>query len=158
MVLADQLYRMQHRDLPDDWDRNLPTFPADANGLASRESSAQVLNAIAAQVPWLMGGSADLSPSTKTRLTFDGVTDFSEVDRGGRNFHFGIREHAMASILNGISLCKIRPYGSSFFIFSDYCRPPIRLSSMMELPVIYIFTHDSIGVGEDGPTHKPLEQ
>lgn len=156
--LADQLCKMQHHQLPDDWDSNLPTFAADAKGLAGRDASAKVLNAIAQQVPWLIGGAADLAPSTKTRLTFAGAGDFSEHDRSGRNFHFGIREHAMAAILNGLSLSKVRAYGSGFFIFSDYCRPSIRLSALMEMPVIYIFTHDSIGVGEDGPTHQPVEQ
>ncbi len=156
--LADQLYRMQTRQLPDDWDKNLPEFPADEKGLAGRNASAKVLNAIAQDVPWLIGGSADLAPSTKTRLTFDGAGDFSADDYSGRNFHFGIREHAMGSILNGMSLSKIRPYGSGFFIFSDYARPAIRLSALMEIPTIHIFTHDSIGVGEDGPTHQPVEQ
>jgi len=156
--LADQLYKMQHRQLPDGWETALPTFPADAKGLGGRDASAKVLNAIAQQVPWLIGGAADLAPSTKTRLTFEGAGDFSERDRSGRNFHFGIREHAMAAILNGLSLSKVRPYGSGFFIFSDYCRPSIRLSALMEIPVIYIFTHDSIGVGQDGPTHQPVEQ
>jgi transketolase len=155
---ADQLYKMQHRQLPAGWDSSLPTFPADAQGLAGRDASAKVLNAIAQQIPWLIGGAADLAPSTKTRLTFEGAGDFSERDRGGRNFHFGIREHAMAAILNGLSLSKVRSYGSGFFIFSDYSRPAIRLSALMEIPVIYIFTHDSIGVGEDGPTHQPVEQ
>jgi transketolase len=155
--LADQLYKMQHRALPDGWDRNLPTFPPDPKGLASRDSSGKVLNALAQAVPWLLGGSADLAPSTKTRLTFDSAGDFEAQSPGGRNFHFGIREHAMGAVLNGMSLCKIRPYGSGFLVFSDYCRPTIRLSAIMELPVIYIFTHDSIGVGEDGPTHQPVE-
>jgi len=116
------------------------------------------LNAVAADVPWLIGGSADLSPSTKTRLTTDGAGDFSAENPAGRNLHFGIREHAMAAILNGLSLSKIRPFGSGFLIFSDYARPAIRLSALMEIPVIHIFTHDSIGVGEDGPTHQPVEQ
>lgn len=156
--LADQLYKMQHRQLPDGWDTNLPSFSADAKGLAGRDASATVLNAIAQSVPWLIGGAADLAPSTKTRLTFDGAGDFSADDRSGRNFHFGVREHAMAAILNGLSLSKVRAYGSGFFIFSDYSRPSIRLSALMEIPVIYIFTHDSIGVGEDGPTHQPVEQ
>ncbi|MBW4444997.1 MAG: transketolase [Plectolyngbya sp. WJT66-NPBG17] len=156
--LADQLYKMQHRQLPDGWDHHLPTFTTDVKGLAGRDASAKVLNAIAQNVPWLIGGAADLAPSTKTRLTFDGAGDFSADDRSGRNFHFGIREHAMAAILNGLSLSKVRAYGSGFFIFSDYCRPSIRLSALMEIPVIYIFTHDSIGVGEDGPTHQPVEQ
>lgn len=155
--LADQLYKMQHRQLPDGWDKALPTFPTDAKGVAGRDASAKVLNAIAPLVPWLLGGSADLAPSTKTRLTFEGAGDFSQSDRTGRNFHFGIREHAMGAILNGLSLSKVRPYGSGFLIFSDYCRPAIRLSALMEIPVIYIFTHDSIGVGEDGPTHQPVE-
>ncbi len=156
--LADHLYRMQHRQLPDGWEKALPTFPADAKGVAGRDSSAKVLNAVAQKIPWLLGGSADLAPSTKTRLTFEGAGDFNSTDRGGRNFHFGIREHAMGAILNGLSLTKIRPYGSGFLIFSDYARAPIRLSALMELPVIHIFTHDSIGVGEDGPTHQPVEQ
>ena len=156
--LADELYKMQHRELPNDWDKDLPTFPADEKGVAGRDSSGKVLNALAKNVPWLIGGSADLAPSTKTRLTFDGAGDFSASDRGGRNMHFGIREHAMGAILNGLSLCKVRPYGSGFLIFSDYARPAIRLSSLMELPTIHVFTHDSIGVGEDGPTHQPIEQ
>ena len=156
--LADHLERMQRRELPDGWDKDLPTFPADAKGLASRESNAKVLNAVAKNIPWLIGGAADLAPSTKTRLTFDGAGDFEAEQYGGRNFHFGIREHGMAAICNGMSLSKVRPFGSGFFIFTDYCRPSIRLSAFMELPVIYIFTHDSIGVGEDGPTHQPVEQ
>jgi transketolase len=155
--LADQLYRMQHRQLPDSWDKGLPAFPADPKGVAGREASAKVLNALAKNVPWLIGGSADLAPSTKTRLTFDGAGDFTAENRAGRNFHFGIREHAMGSILNGLSLSKVRPFGSGFLIFSDYARPAIRLSALMEIPVIHIFTHDSIGVGEDGPTHQPIE-
>jgi transketolase len=125
--------------------------------MGGRDSSAKVLNAVAQKVPWLLGGSADLAPSTKTRLTFEGAGDFTPDNHGGRNFHFGIREHAMTSILNGLSLSKIRPYGSGFLIFSDYARNPIRLSALMEIPVINIFTHDSIGVGEDGPTHQPVE-
>ncbi len=156
--LADQMQRMQRRELPEGWDKNLPVFPADPKGVASRDSSAQVLNALAQNVPWLIGGAADLAPSTKTRLTFDGAGDFEAGSYGGRNFHFGIREHAMCSILNGLSLSKIRPFGSGFLIFSDYSRPPMRLAAIMEIPVIYIFTHDSIGVGEDGPTHQPVEQ
>ncbi len=155
---ADQLTRMQHRELPDGWDKNLPTFPADAKGLATRDSSGKVLNVLAQNVPWLMGGSADLYPSTKTRLTFDGAGDFEADNYGGRNFHFGIREHAMGAIVNGMCLSKVRAYGSTFLIFSDYMRAPIRLASIMEIPVIHVFTHDSIGVGEDGPTHQPVEQ
>ena len=156
--LADQLYKMQHRQLPDGWDKDIPSFPPDAKGLAGRAASGQLLNAIAKNVPWIIGGSADLSPSTKTLLTFDGAGNFSAKNYGARNLHFGVREHAMGAILNGLSHCKIRPYGSGFLIFSDYMRAPIRLSALMEIPVIYIFTHDSIGVGEDGPTHQPVEQ
>ncbi len=156
--LADHLYRMQRRELPDSWDEDLPTFPTDSKGIAGREASAKVLNAVAQRVPWLLGGSADLAPSTKTRLNFEKAGDFTAKDYGGRNFHFGVREHAMGAILNGLSLSKVRPYGSGFLIFSDYMRPAIRLSAIMEIPVIYIFTHDSIGVGEDGPTHQPIEQ
>jgi transketolase len=157
-VLADHLQRMQHRELPEGWDKDLPSFPADSKGLASRESSAKVLNAFARNIPWLVGGAADLAPSTKTRLIFEGAGDFEAGQYTGRNFHFGIREHAMCSILNGMSLSKIRPFGSGFLIFSDYSRPPMRLAAIMEIPVIYVFTHDSIGVGEDGPTHQPVEQ
>ncbi len=156
--LADQLYRMQHRQLPAGWDRNLPTFPADAKGMAGRNASGEALSILAQNIPWLIGGSADLAPSTKTRLTFADAGDFTAANHGGRNLHFGIREHAMGAILNGMSLSKMRPYGSTFLIFSDYARPAIRLSALMELPAIYIFTHDSIGVGEDGPTHQPVEQ
>jgi transketolase len=156
--LADQLHRMQNRQLPEGWDRDLPSFPADPKGLASRDSSAKVLNALAKNVPWLMGGSADLAPSTKTRLTSEGMGDLTPDNPGGRNMHFGVREHAMAASLNGLSLSKIRAFGSSFLIFSDYARPSIRLSAIMEIPTIYVFTHDSIGVGEDGPTHQPIEQ
>jgi transketolase len=156
--LADHLERMQRRELPEGWDKDIPVFPADAKGAAGRDASSKVLNAIAKNVPWLIGGSADLAPSTKTRLTFDGAGDFTAHSYGGRNFHFGIREHAMGSIMNGMSLSKVRPFGSGFFIFSDYARPPIRLSAIMEIPTIHIFTHDSIGVGEDGPTHQPIEQ
>src|SRR5438094_8303519 len=149
---------MVRRELPQGWDSGLPVFPADAKGLATRESSSQVLNAVAKNLPWLIGGSADLAPSAKTRLTFDGAGDFSTENPAGRNLHFGIREHAMGAILNGLSLSKIRPFGSGFLIFSDYARAAIRLSALMEIPVIHIFTHDSIGVGEDGPTHQPVEQ
>jgi transketolase len=148
---------MQHRELPAGWDKNLTPYPADAKGAAGRDVSGKILNTLAQNVPWLLGGSADLAPSTKTRLTFEGAGDFTAHDRGGRNFHFGIREHAMGAILNGLALSKIRAYGSGFMIFSDYMRAPIRLSAIMEIPTIYIFTHDSIGVGEDGPTHQPIE-
>jgi transketolase len=157
-ALAEDLNKMLHHALPDGWDKGLPTFPADAKGVATRDSSGKVLNVLAKNVPWLMGGAADLYPSTKTRLTFDGAGEFEAATRGGRNMHFGIREHAMAAISNGMVLCKIRTFASTFFIFTDYCKPAIRLSAIMELPVIYIFTHDSIGVGEDGPTHQPIEQ
>ena len=155
--LADGLYLMQHRQLPERWDQDLPTFPTDAKGLATRVSSGQVLNVVAKRVPWMMGGSADLAPSTKTRLTFEGVGDCSSDHPGGRNLHFGIREHAMGAIVNGMALVKVRAFGSGFLIFSDYARGAIRLSALMELPVIHIFTHDSIAVGEDGPTHQPVE-
>jgi transketolase len=156
--LAKQGYRLLRRELPDGWDSQLPVFRADGKGLATRDASGQALNAIALNVPWMMGGSADLAPSCKTRLTFEGAGDFNAGNPAGRNLHFGIREHAMTAILNGLSLSKVRPFGSGFLIFSDYARPAIRLSALMELPVIHVFTHDSIGVGEDGPTHQPVEQ
>jgi transketolase len=156
--LADHLYRMQHRQLPEGWDSDLPTFPADPKGVAGRAASGQVLNAIARKVPWLIGGSADLAPSTKTRLTFETAGDFTAENYAGRNLHLGVREHVMGAVLNGLALCKVRAYGSGFLIFSDYARPAIRLSALMEIPTIHIFTHDSIGVGEDGPTHQPVEQ
>jgi transketolase len=156
--LAAQYQSMLHHQPAAGWDKELPTFAADPKGVATRDSSAKVLNAIAKNHPWLMGGSADLYPSTKTRLTFDGAGDFEPGNYNARNFHFGIREHAMGAIVNGMSLSKIRAYGSTFFIFSDYMKAPIRLSSIMEVPSIWIFTHDSIGVGEDGPTHQPIEQ
>jgi len=155
---AAWLELMLSSGLPAGWDSELPVFPADTKGVASRVSSGKVLNAIAKHVPWLMGGSADLAPSTKTLLNFEEAGgDFSAENTKGRNFHFGIREHAMGSILNGLALSKIRPYGATFLIFSDYARPAMRLSALMELPAIYIFTHDSISVGEDGPTHQPVE-
>jgi transketolase len=156
--LYDQANRLLRRELPDGWDRELTAFPADPKGLATRESSGQVLNAVARNVPWLIGGSADLGPSTKTRLTADGAGDLQRDTPGGRNLHFGIREQAMGAIVNGLALTKVRAYGSGFFIFSDYMREPIRLSALMEIPSVWIFTHDSIGVGEDGPTHQPVEQ
>jgi transketolase len=155
--LAEQLIKMQRRELPAGWDKNLTPYPADAKGAAGRDVSGKVLNTLAQNVPWLLGGSADLAPSTKTRLTFEGAGDFTPHDHSGRNFHFGIREHAMGAVLNGLALSKIRAYGSGFMIFSDYMRAPIRLSAIMEIPTVYIFTHDSIGVGEDGPTHQPIE-
>jgi transketolase len=156
--LAEQFHRMQRHEPASGWDKDLPTFPADAKGLATRDSSGKVLNAIAKNEPWLMGGSADLYPSTKTRLTFDRAGDFEPGNYSGRNFHFGIREHAMGAIVNGMVLSSIRAYGSTFLIFSDYMKMPIRISAIMEVPSIWIFTHDSIGVGEDGPTHQPIEQ
>ena len=155
--LAAQIEQMQHRALPDGWAAGLPEFKPDPKGFATRDSSGQVLNAIARHVPWLIGGSADLTPSTKTHLTFDGAGDFGPGDRAGRNLHYGIREHAAAAISNGLALTKVRPYWSTFLIFSDYARGAIRLSALMEIPVLHIFTHDSIGVGEDGPTHQPVE-
>jgi transketolase len=155
---AEELFHMQRRQLPEGWDRGLPEFPADPKGLATRDSSAKVLNAVARNIPWLIGGAADLAPSTKIRLTFDGAGDFSAENYTGRNFHFGIREHAMGAMVNGMSLVKVRPFGSGFFTFVDYMRGSLRLSALMELPVIYVFTHDSIGLGEDGPTHQPIEQ
>jgi transketolase len=156
--LADQIERMQRRALPNDWDSEIPVFTADAKGLATRDSSGAVLNAIAGHYPWLIGGAADLAPSTKTYLKFEGAGDLEAGTPGGRNLHFGIREHAMGAILNGLALSKIRAFGAGFLIFSDYMKPPIRLAALMELPVIYVFTHDSIGVGQDGPTHQPIEQ
>lgn len=156
--LADAVSRMQRRELPDGWDAGLPSFPADPKGVAGRDASAKVQNAVARNLPWLLGGAADLAPSTKTLLTFEGAGDFEAGHYAARNLHFGIREHAMGAALNGMSLSKVRPYGSGFLIFSDYGRPAIRLAALMEIPVIYIFTHDSIGVGEDGPTHQPVEQ
>jgi transketolase len=156
--LAAEIDRMQHRTLPDGWDRGLPTFAADAKGIAGREASGQVLNVLAQNIPWLLGGSADLAPSNKTRLAFAGAGDFQSATPGGRNLHFGVREHAMAAIVNGLALSKLRAFGATFFIFSDYARPAIRLSALMELPALWIFTHDAMGDGEDGPTHQPVEQ
>lgn len=156
--LATQFEQIQRRELPAGWEQNLPSFPADAKGLATRDSSAKVLNVLAQRIPWFIGGSADLYPSTKTLLTFEGAGDFEAGSYAGHNFHFGIREHVMAASCNGLALSGIRPYGSTFFIFTDYCKPSIRLSAVMELPVIYIMTHDSIGLGEDGPTHQSIEQ
>jgi len=155
---ADDLHRMQRRELPDGWDRDLPVFPADPKGVAGRDASGKVLNAIARNYPWLIGGAADLAPSTKTRLTFEGAGGLTPTNPGGRNMHFGVREHAMGAVVNGLSLSKVRGFGAGFLIFSDYARPAIRLSALMEIPTIHVFTHDSIGVGEDGPTHQPIEQ
>ncbi len=154
--LAREFDAMQKREMPEGWESAIATFPADEGGMASRDSSGKVLNALAQKIPFLLGGSADLSPSTKTDLK--GVPSFEADDYAGRNFHFGIREHAMGAFCNGMALSKLRPYGSGFLIFSDYMRGSIRLSAIMELPVVWIFTHDSIGVGEDGPTHQPIEQ
>ncbi|NMX81308.1 MULTISPECIES: transketolase [Pseudomonas] len=154
---ADELQRMRAGEMPEQWQAHLQDFAADANGVASRASGGEVLNAFAQQIPWLLGGSADLSPSTKTNLTFDDAGRFSADDYSGRNLHFGIREHAMGAIANGMALSYLRPYTSTFLVFSDYMKPPIRLAAIMELPVIFVFTHDSIGVGEDGPTHQPIE-
>ena len=156
--LADQLTRIQNFQLPEGWDKNLPTFPADAKGVASRESSGKVLNALAKNIPWLIGGSADLAHSNKTNLTFEGAGDFYAGQYKGRNLHFGVREHAMGAIVNGMSVSRLRAYSATFFNFSDYMRPAMRLAALMETPSIFIFTHDSIGLGEDGPTHQPIEQ
>lgn len=155
--LADELRRMRAGEMPEHWQADLPGFASDAKGVASRAAGGEVLNAFARQIPWLLGGSADLSPSTKTNLTFDGAGRFSADDYSGRNLHFGIREHAMGAIANGMALSYLRPYTSTFLVFSDYMKPPIRLAAIMELPVVFVFTHDSIGVGEDGPTHQPIE-
>jgi transketolase len=156
--LADQLNRMQSGRLPEGWDKDLPSFPADPKGVATRESSGKTLNVLAKNIPWLIGGSADLAKSNKTNLTFEGAGDFYPNEYRGRNIHFGVREHAMGAIVNGMTLSKLRAFTATFFNFSDYMRPSMRLGALMEIPAIYIFTHDSIGVGEDGPTHQPIEQ
>jgi len=156
--LATEIDLMQRRELPQGWDRGLPVFAADAKGIAGRDASSKVLNVLAQNIPWLLGGSADLGTSNKTLLTFEGAGDFEPGNRGGRNLHFGIREHAMAAAVNGLALSKLRGFGATFFIFSDYARPAIRLSALMELPTIFVFTHDAMGDGEDGPTHQPVEQ
>ncbi len=156
--LAAEIDQMQRRELPTGWDRNLPSFSPDPKGIAGRDASGDVLNVLAQNIPWFLGGSADLAPSNKTSLKFAGAGDFEPESPGGRNLHFGIREHAMAAIVNGLSLSKLRAFGSTFFIFSDYARPAIRLSALMELPTILVFTHDAMGDGEDGPTHQPVEQ
>src|SRR5690349_3387817 len=155
--LASEIHQMQQRQLPAAWDRGLPSFPPDPKGIAGREASGKVLNVLAQKVPWLLGGSADLGPSTKTLLTFDGAGNFEAETPGGRNLHFGIREHAMTAIINGLALSKLRAFGATFLVFSDYARPAIRLSAIMELPTILVFTHDAMGDGEDGPTHQPVE-
>jgi transketolase len=157
-ALATEVELMQRRELPAEWDRNLPIFPADPKGVAGRDASAKVLNVLAQNIPWFLGGSADLGPSNKTTLKYEGAGDFQADNPGGKNLHFGIREHAMATIVNGLSLSKLRAFGATFFIFSDYARPAIRLAALMELPSIFIFTHDAMGDGEDGPTHQPVEQ
>jgi transketolase len=156
--LAVEVDQMQRRELPAGWDRNLPVFPADAAGVAGRDASGQVLNVLAQNIPWFLGGSADLGPSNKTTLKYKGAGDFQAGTPEGKNLHFGIREHAMGAILNGLALSKLRPFGATFFIFSDYMRPAIRLSALMELPTLFVFTHDAMGDGEDGPTHQPVEQ
>ena len=155
--LANEIELMQRRELPNGWDRNLPVFPADPKGMAGREASGKVLNGLAQKIPWLIGGSADLGPSNKTTLTFEGAGHLQASNPGGRNMHFGIREHAMGAIVNGMSLSKLRGFGASFFVFIDYARPAIRLSALMELPTLFIFSHDAMGDGEDGPTHQPVE-
>jgi transketolase len=155
--LAAQIEQIESRELPADWQADIQPFPADAKGVASRVSSGKVLNQAAKRIPWLLGGSADLAPSNNSKLTIDNVRDFAPDEPAGRNFHFGIREHAMGAVCNGMALCGLRAYGATFFVFTDYMRPPIRLAALMNLPVFYIFTHDSIGVGEDGPTHQPIE-
>jgi transketolase len=156
--LADQINRMQHRELPNGWDHNLPAFPADPKGVATRDSSGKVLNVVAQNIPWLIGGAADLQTSNKTHLNFDGAGEFEAGNYGGRNLHFGVREHAMGAALNGMALSRLRPFGGTFFNFTDYMRPSMRLAALMEIPTIYVLTHDSIGLGEDGPTHQPIEQ
>jgi transketolase len=156
--LAQELSMIQHHELPSGWDKNLPTFPADAKGVATRESSGKVLNAVAQNIPWMVGGSADLATSNKTTLKFEGAGDFSAENYAGRNFHFGVREHAMGAAVNGMTISGLRAFGATFFNFSDYMRASIRLAALGQLPCIFIFTHDSIGLGEDGPTHQPIEQ
>jgi transketolase len=155
--LATEIGQMQRRELPAAWDHNLPVFPADAKGIAGRDASSKVLNVVAQNIPWFLGGSGDLGPSNRTLLTYAGAGDFGATTPTGKNVHYGIREHAMAATVNGLSLSKLRAFGATFFIFSDYARPAIRLSALMELPAIFIFTHDAMGDGEDGPTHQPVE-
>jgi transketolase len=155
--LATEIDLMQRRELPAGWDRNLPSFPPDAKGIAGRDASGQVLNVLAQNIPWFLGGSADLASSNRTKLKFPSAGDFQSGTPDGRNIHFGVREHAMAAIVNGLSLSKLRAFGSTFLVFSDYARPAIRLSAIMELPTIFVFTHDAMGDGEDGPSHQPVE-
>jgi transketolase len=157
-ALAAEIEQMQRRELPEEWDRDLPVFAADQKGISGRDASGAALNAIACKVPWFLGGSADLGPSNRTTLKFASAGDFQAPSPGGRNLHFGIREHAMAAVSNGLALSKLRPFAATFFIFSDYARPALRLAALMELPVIFVFTHDAMGDGEDGPTHQPIEQ
>ena len=156
--LASEIEMMQRRELPSGWENGLPVFPADPKGIAGRDASGQVLNVLAQNIPWFLGGSADLGPSNRTTLKYEDAGDFEPGNPGGKNLHFGVREHAMSAIVNGLSLSKLRPFGGSFLIFSDYARPAIRLAALMELPTIYVFTHDAMGDGEDGPTHQPVEQ
>jgi transketolase len=156
--LAAEIDQMERRELPAGWDRNLPVFPADPKGVAGRDASGKVLNVLAQNIPWFLGGSGDLGPSNRTLFTYKGAEDLQAESPGGKILHFGIREHSMAAIVNGLSLSKLRPFGATFFIFSDYARPAIRLSAIMELPTIFVFTHDAMGDGEDGPTHQPVEQ
>ncbi|HXR91769.1 MAG TPA: transketolase C-terminal domain-containing protein, partial [Steroidobacteraceae bacterium] len=156
-ALAAEIEQMQGRELPRCWEADLPVFPADGKGIAGRDAAGAALNALATRIPWLLGGSADLGPSNRTTLKFPGAGDFQTTSRGGRNLHFGIREHAMAAVVNGMVLSKLRAFGATFFIFSDYARPAIRLSALMELPTLFVFTHDAMGDGEDGPTHQPIE-
>jgi transketolase len=156
--LSERLSQMQHHQLPASWDKNIPSFPPDAKGVATRESSGKVLNAFAQNIPWLIGGSADLATSNKTTLKFDGAGEFNAGNYAGRNLHFGVREHAMGASVNGMTLSSIRAFGATFFNFSDYMRPSMRLAALMQIPSIFVFTHDSIGLGEDGPTHQPIEQ
>jgi transketolase len=155
--LATEIDQMQRRDLPAGWDRNLPVFPTDAKGVAGRDASGKCLNVLAQNIPWFLGGSADLGPSNKTTLKYEGAGDFQADNPGGKNLHFGILEHAMAATVNGLALSKLRAFGATFFIFSDYARPAMRLSALMELPTLFVFTHDAMGDGEDGPTHQPVE-
>ena len=155
---AREIEQLLSGALPEQWDARLPAFPADDKGIATRDASGKVLNAIAEHVPWLIGGAGDLAPSTKTNFTFDGAGQLEPNQPGGRDMHFGIREHAMGAVVNGLVVSKLRAFGATFLTFSDYMRPPIRLAALMKLPVFHVFTHDSIGLGEDGPTHQPIEQ